>query len=362
MPATFQLPQSALPAPPRDYLLHRDVCSYGYFILEPNHWDPRTRVLRRVLDLPGGPADLAIAQPGRRPGGRGLWGRGPGGGGLWGRLPARGSPLHLTADRELDAADLAAARAQLTRMLRLDEDHLHVRAFHRLDSRCRASGRARLFRSPTFFEDLIKTVTSCNVTWPSTIAMNRKLCAVYGRKAPSGRSAFPTPAALAAVRPSSLRARCSVGYRDARIVELARLVRSRQVDAAWFEDPARTDDELRAALLELPGIGPYAANNLLQLLGRYGSLPLDSESVRHGRTLLGFRGTDRQVMKKVARHFEPFGEHKFRAYWFEMWSFYEAKRGRSWTWERETTGASFTASQLKASQLKASRLKAWSSR
>ena len=25
---------------PDDYVLARDVCSYGYFLLEPNHWDP----------------------------------------------------------------------------------------------------------------------------------------------------------------------------------------------------------------------------------------------------------------------------------------------------------------------------------
>lgn len=309
---------------PRDYLLHRDVCSYGYFLLEPNFWDPKTQRFRRVLGLPGGAATITLEQTARK----------------------RGAPLAASADRGLDAGDRAAAKAQLVRMLRLDEDHLHVRAFHRLDPRCKASGRARLLRSPTFFEDVIKTVTSCNVTWPSTIAMNRKLCAAYGEASPSGHRAFPTPAAIARARPNSLRARCGVGYRDKRIVELARMFESGEVELAWFENAARPAEEIRAALLELPGIGPYAANNLLQLLGRYAHLPLDTESVRHGRTLLGFRGSSKAVMKRVEKHFAVFGEHTFRAYWFEMWAFYESKRGKSWTWERETTGKTFTASAL----------------
>jgi 3-methyladenine DNA glycosylase/8-oxoguanine DNA glycosylase len=151
-----------------------------------------------------------------------------------------------------------------------------------------------------------------------------------------------------------VRARCSVGYRDARMVELAKLFASgkppRGTDMpapAWIADPAVSENDLFDGLLELPGIGPYAAANIMQLLGRYSRLPLDTESIRHGKTILGFTGTGAQIMKKVHAHFEPFGEHRFRSYWFEMWRFYEAKRGHSWTWERETTGTSFTASKLK---------------
>ena len=82
-------------------------------------------------------------------------------------------------------------------------------------------------------------------------------------------------------------------------------------------------------------------------LGRYARLPLDTESVRHGRTMLGFKGSSAQVMKKVKRHFEPVGDQAFRSYWFEMWTFYESKHGPAWTWERDTTGRMFTAALLK---------------
>ena len=53
---------------PRDYVLRRDYCSYGYFLLEPNDWDPKREVVTRVLELAEGPAKLEVVQP--RVGGR----------------------------------------------------------------------------------------------------------------------------------------------------------------------------------------------------------------------------------------------------------------------------------------------------
>jgi 3-methyladenine DNA glycosylase/8-oxoguanine DNA glycosylase len=309
MPSRFTIPV------PRDYLFHRDVCSYGYFLLAPNLWDPRARTLTRPLELSGGVAVLTLAQPGGK----------------------RGESVAAVSDRGLSKAEKSHAARLITRMLALDD--AGVAEFHRLDPRFKRSGRGRLFRSPTFFEDLVKTVTSCNVAWPSTMSMNARLCEQFN-------PAFPSARQLARKKPATLRARCGVGYRDARLVELARLVGTGEVDPEWFEDPATPDDAVHEALLELPGIGPYAAANVMQLLGRYSRLPLDSESVRHGKTVLGFQGVERQIMKRLHAHYEPFGAHKFRSYWFEVWEWYEAKRGPAWTWDPHTTGRTFTASKL----------------
>lgn len=311
--------------PPRDYLLSRDLCSYGYYLLEPNFWDVAAQRFRRVLDLGGKAVTVLVSQPRPRP----------------------GATLHVDVDAPVAGAALEELHRQLRRLLRLDEPAQTIAAFHALDPRWAGSGRGRVSRSPTMFEDVIKTVTSCNVTWPSTVSMNRKLCFVAGRKSSGGLPAFPTADRLASLRPSTLRARCGVGYRDARIVELAKLFAKGKLDPAWFENPATPDQDVRAALLELPGIGPYAAANIMQLLGRFGHLPLDTESVRHGRTVLGMRGSSNSIMKRLHKHFAPFGEHRFRSYWFELWAFYESKRGPSHTWERETTGKSFTAAALK---------------
>jgi len=299
---------------PCEYRFRRDVCSYGYFLLAPNVWDPTRESLTRPFTLKDGLAILTLTQPG-----------------------GRGKPLCILSDRALSRSEKAQATPLIIRMLRIDDPG--IKDFHKIDPRWKRSGRARLFRSPSFFEDLVKTVTSCNVTWPSTVNMNRRLCEVIN-------PAFPTPLQLARRRPSMLRARCGVGYRDARLVQLARMVASREVDPEWFEDPANDDQAVYEALLELPGIGPYAAANMLQLLGRYSRLAIDTESVRHGKMLLGFSGPSRQIEKKVRAHYEGFGDHKFRSYWFEMWTFYESKHGPAWTWEPRTTGKAFTAAML----------------
>lgn len=309
---------------PSDYVLSRDACSYGYFLLEPNHWDPSTRTFSTSVDLGDIATTIHVTQTGRR-----------------------GTPLSLRIDAALSAAQKRTLRAALTRMLRLDEPAEVIRAFHTVDPRFKKAGRGRLMRSASFFEDVIKTVTSCNVTWPSTVNMNAKLCRTLGPETPSGRHAFPTARTMARARPATLRARCSVGYRDARIVELAKMFAKGEVDIAWFESPETPTQEKYDVLLEWPGIGPYAAANILQLLGCYERLPLDTESVRHGRDVLGFKGTGEQIMKRVHRHFEPFGEHRFRSYWFEVWMHYELRKGPAHTWDRDTTGKSFTAAQLK---------------
>ena len=138
-----------------------------------------------------------------------------------------------------------------------------------------------------------------------------------------------------------------MGYRDQRIIDLARLFTKGRIDEAWLTHPTMSDDDAFKFLLTLPGVGPYAAGNIMQLLGRFSRLALDTESVRHGKAVLGYTGTDRDILKQLEAHYEPFGRHKFRSYWFELWDYYESKRGPAHTWDRETTGKSFTAALLK---------------
>ena len=325
-PAPFPRGSTFRLAAPADFHLPRDLCSYGYFLLAPNHWDVDTHVFHRVLTLSDGAADRAVH--------------------LQITQPSAGAPLRVRADRALSSAERTRVRAQLTRMLRLDESAATLAEFHALDPRFAPAGRGRLFRSPTLFEDIIKTVTSCNVTWPGTVIMNRRFCEVLGPRAATGVPGFPSAAKLARTRPQTLRARCRAGYRDTRLVELARLFHTGQINTAALEDPAAPDDAVFKLLTDLPGIGPYAAANIMQLMGRYSRLPLDTESVRHGKNILGYRGSSSAIMKRLHAHYAPMGRHAFRSYWFELWDFYESKAGPAHTWRRETTGQMFTAATL----------------
>ncbi|KJE97964.1 hypothetical protein CAOG_08029 [Capsaspora owczarzaki ATCC 30864] len=81
-------------------------------------------------------------------------------------------PLH-------SASDVDVIVGQIARMLRLDLD---TRPFHNLFPAAFHLGFGRVFRSPTLFEDFVKTITSTNVVWGGTRKMNERLCETAGQR------------------------------------------------------------------------------------------------------------------------------------------------------------------------------------
>ena len=207
MPTTLTL-APRLPGPrPGRFDLHRAVCSYGYFLLAPNRWDVRRRVLHRPLRLSPAAGSRVVHTTLRQ---------------------RRDGRLVLACDRTVDRTEHAILKRQVARMLRFDED---FRPWHRLHRAARRRRFDRMFRSPTLFEDLVKTITSCNVTWRNTITMNRLMVEHVGD------GGFPTPEQLADFGEERLKARCKVGYRAGRIVRFARNVADGSIDLDWFEHP-----------------------------------------------------------------------------------------------------------------------------
>ena len=301
---------------PADFELKRAVCSYGYFLLAPNLWLPAAETLCRPFWLGERIVGAAVTQPG-----------------------GRGAALRVACDAALDRGEQKQVRTGMVRMLRTDED---LAAWNRLNPAARRRGFGRMFRSPTLFEDLVKTITGCNVTWRNTMSMNRRLVASVGR------GAFPTPAQLARLTPSRLKQSCRVGYRAGRIINLARAFERGQIEPAWFEDPVCEAQELREALMKLDGFGPYAAANMLQLLGRYDHLPIDTETYRHYCHVTGIDrpANDKALDPLIHARYDPLAPYQFLAYWFEIWRDYERRYGDAWTWDPATTGANFTAAVL----------------
>ena len=303
---------------PAGFSLPHTVCSYGYFILAPNRWEPRdggrTGVLHRPLrDRAGRVIHVRITQPGE------------------GRLRVR---CHRRVGREHHER----LKGQVGRMLRLEEDLSEWRRMHAEADRW---GFDRIFRSPTLFEDIVKTMTSCNITWPATIKMNRLLCERAGR-----HGDFPTPGELAGWEPDELAEACRVGYRAERIIRLARDVKAGRVKPSWFQHPERGTEELYRALRGIHGIGDFAASNLLQLLGHYDRLAIDSETIRHFRQVHGIDGEAGEITGIARQHYERYAPYQFLAYWFELWSDYERRFGRAMTWDSETH-EKFTARELR---------------
>jgi len=300
---------------PRDFRLQRAVCSYGYFILAPNRWVGETKTLHRPMHVGGRVAQIAISQ--------------------------RGRTLVMRSDLALSRLEAASVKQQVSRMLRVHDD---MTPWYALCPEAAKIKYGRLFRSPSFFEDVVKTITGCNVAWPNTVRMNALLCEHFG-----DAGAFPTPGRLAREKPAVVQAKAKVGYRAERIVRFARDVDSGDINPAWFEHPSRTTDELYDALRRIHGIGDYAAGNVLMLLGRYDRVAIDSETYRHFRQLHGLKKSKKLAAldRRIRKHYAAFAPYAFLAYWFELWNGYEAhvrKPAARWTGDDATA---FTASKFR---------------
>ena len=178
--------------------------------------------------------------------------------------------------------------------------------------------RGRVLRSPTFFEDVLKTILTTNTLWAATKRMNLNMIATFGDPlAGSEFKTFPTPARIAASSPEALRADIRVGYRAPYIHELAVRVASGELDLETYKTSSLPTLELRKELMKIAGVGPYAAANLLMILGRSDFIPIDSYAMKMV-SLEWYKGkpvTSRQVEKRFAK----WGEFKGLAFWFWDW-------------------------------------------
>ena len=144
----------------------------------------------------------------------------------------------------------------------------------------RAKKRAlgRVLRSPTLFEDVIKTILTTNTLWAVTKNMTLKLVNEFGDplEKDTSRKAFPSPESIASSTPEFIKEKIRVGYRAPAIHDLAFHVASGKYDLESLKTTTLTTLELRKELLTINGVGLYAAANLLMILGRHDFIPIDS--------------------------------------------------------------------------------------
>ncbi|MHC4995291.1 MAG: DNA-3-methyladenine glycosylase family protein [Planctomycetota bacterium] len=302
-----------------DFQLAHAVCSYGYFILRPNRWvvgptPDRGRLLRPLRDNANRVIRTTITQPG-----------------------GRGAPLIITCHRKVARAQHGRLKRQVTRMLHLDEDYSR---WYRLHKKAARGGFGRMYRSPSLFEDMVKTITACNVAWPNTIRMNELLCASFDT-----HGDFPTASELAKVRPERLKKLCRVGYRAERIVRLARDVTAGRLDLDHLEDATRADEEVYHDLVAIYGIGDFAAHNIMQSMGRYRHVPVDSETLRHFKQFHNVHGDLNHIRDQARAYYRRYDPYQFLAYWYELWGDYQSRYGRAQDWT-EDVHDQFTASKL----------------
>jgi N-glycosylase/DNA lyase len=227
----------------------------------------------------------------------------------------------------LGARDRTTLERIVRTMFSLDED---LAAFYEalerdVDLRFACEGIGRMLRSPTAFEDVVRTICTTNCAWSGTRRMITAMVQHLGTPAPGaphddwrGR-AFPTPAQIAAAGDDFFRDVARAGYRGPYFGSLAREIENGALDLeAWrsAEPSDLPDDELEKLLLALPGVGPYAAAHIMMLFGRCSRLVLDSWTRPRYAQLVGKKTVSD---KTIARRFKPYADHAGRAFWLFLW-------------------------------------------
>jgi 3-methyladenine DNA glycosylase/8-oxoguanine DNA glycosylase len=281
--------------------LRRTLASHGVASLPPMLLDEDAWTLEVTLPLPGAAPRTVVIGP-RRPGHAAVE--------VLGRTPGR-----------RQAGALAAA---VRHVLALDLD---LSEFYRLaaddpDLDWVVRGAGRMIRSPTVFEDVVKTLCTTNCSWALTTRMVTALVEHLGAPAPTAPSrgwrgrTFPTAEAMAGRKERFYRDVVRAGYRAPHFVALGRMVALGEVDleALGRRPPdGPPDEEVEARLLALPGIGPYAAAHVMLLIGRYHRLILDSWT---RPTYARLRGSPRPVSDgAIIRRFRRYGIHAGLAFW-----------------------------------------------
>jgi N-glycosylase/DNA lyase len=279
---------------PREFSFKRTVISHGWCELPPFHLDRENWLLTRTLDLKEAkPVTITISATKRA--------------------------LRISTSRRLNQAAADRVVKDVRHMLRLDDN---IEEFYRLlvdDNDFNwipIQGAGRLLRSPTVFEDLVKMILTTNCSWAFTEKMVAALVENLGRESSDGHRTFPTPEAMALMPLKFYVKEVRAGYRSEYLKLLADRTASGELDVeAWFKSPLSTTD-LMKEMRSVKGVGPYAAENVLKLLGRYDGLALDSWTRAKFFTVRnnGRKTTD----KKIARYYSRFKEWRGLALWCDL--------------------------------------------
>lgn len=293
-------------SPPLPFSFEGTVASHGWVELLPNTWNSETRSMQRTERLSSGNmVVLSIYKVKEQ------------------EIPAIGVGLESTT--ALSADEVTEIHSLVWDMLRLDED---LSEFYAICSDRGApwdkvtTGLGRMLRSPTFFEDVVKTICTTNIQWGGTKGMVKRLVENFGEvySDDQQKRTFPLPEAIASISFDEFHAKARMGYRSEYVYILAQRVTSGELNLEALKRSSLPTKELKKELLSIKGVGNYAAANLLMLIGRYDELAIDSifHTYMSERYFNGQQPTD----KEACAIYDEWGKWKYLAYWFEIWDYY----------------------------------------
>lgn len=279
---------------PHNFSFKRTALSHGWCELLPFEFDQASWRLLRVIDLGAGqPVTVTVT--------------------------ANKRALNVGLKRRVGKRAAARIAQDVRHMLRLDDD---LAEFYDAVSKDKdfswieREGAGRLLRSPTVYEDLVKAICTTNCSWALTVKMVTGLVNSLGVETADGRRTFPTPQVMAEAPLEFYRDVMRAGYRAPYFKELAERVACGELDVeGWLVSELPTP-ALKREMKQVKGVGDYAADTLLRLVGRYDGLALDSwVRGKFARTHNGGRAaTD----EKISSYYSRFKQWRGLALWCDM--------------------------------------------
>lgn len=234
--------------------------------------------------------------------------------------------VELPNRKAITAREKEAIERTVKACFRLDEDYSTFYAEvkgHKQFHWVRKRGAGRLLRSPTVFEDAVKMMCTTNCSWGLTTSMVTNLCTKLGTEYNEGKYSFPSPEVIADCTEKYIRKEIRAGYRSPYILELARRAARKEINLDSWRSSDAPSAELFEEVRSVKGLGPYAAGNILKLLGRYDYLAIDSWCRKQ---FCEIHKKKTVSDKYIERYYESFGKWKGLFFWLELTkNWYEKK-------------------------------------
>ncbi|KAJ0020536.1 hypothetical protein Pint_30882 [Pistacia integerrima] len=235
-----------------NFNLEKAICNHGLFMMAPNCWNPSNKSFQRPLRLTNATDSVNVSVS--HPTGQDFL------------------VIHVYDVEILSSEDRRTIMNQIVRMLRIsNKDESDLREFHAIHAEAKHQGFGRLFRSPSLFEDIIKSILLCNTT-----------------KVENGK-----------------------------------------INLHKYEEEGVSCELLYKSLKDNKGFGPFVCANILFCIGIYEKVPTDSETIRHLKEVHSRESCDaKTVDKDVKEIYDKYAPFQCLAFWMELLESYEKKCGK----------------------------------
>ena len=279
---------------PKNFNFEQTLFGHGWSQLAPFEVDRENLILSRVFSAAEVPISTQISESGEK------------------------IEIEIAEDK-LDRKAKNKILRDVRHVLRLGDDLQGFYQSTALEKRLAwiaANNAGRLLRSPTVYEDLVKTICTTNCSWALTKKMTANLTEKLGEAAKDGRRAFPTAEKMAGVSAEFYKDEIRAGYRSGYFAELAEKVAGGVINPENWLDSDLPTKELKKQMKQIKGVGDYAAENLLKLVGRYDGLALDS--YLRAQFYARHNGGEICEDKQIENFYQPFGDWRGLTIWCDM--------------------------------------------